>query len=138
MPVPRRSDALEVDEDRLFSASAITALGLMRVTNRAPVRVESIRERIAAIAGDFAIEPFPGRGTKLRSVFLYSRTEAIRPDGEIHENGIFLADDHPLIRDGLRLILGQQKDMTVVGEAGDGRDAVAGAPVCIPTLCCWT
>jgi len=40
---------------------------------------------------------------------------------------IFLADDHPLIRDGLRLILGQQKDMTVVVEAADGRDAVEGA-----------
>jgi DNA-binding NarL/FixJ family response regulator len=37
---------------------------------------------------------------------------------------IFLADDHPIVLDGLRLILNQQTDMTIVGEAENGRDAV--------------
>jgi DNA-binding NarL/FixJ family response regulator len=37
---------------------------------------------------------------------------------------IFLADDHPVVRNGLRLILGTQGDITIVGEASDGRDAV--------------
>jgi DNA-binding NarL/FixJ family response regulator len=37
---------------------------------------------------------------------------------------ILLADDHTLIRGGLRLIVEQQPDMTVVGEAEDGRQAV--------------
>ena len=34
---------------------------------------------------------------------------------------IFLVDDHAVVRDGLRLILEAQDDMTVAGEAGDGR-----------------
>jgi len=37
---------------------------------------------------------------------------------------ILLADDHQLIRTGLRLVIEQQKDLAVVGEAGDGREAV--------------
>jgi two-component system, NarL family, response regulator NreC len=38
---------------------------------------------------------------------------------------ILLADDHKLIRGGLRLLVEQQTDLTVVGEANDGREAVA-------------
>jgi len=37
---------------------------------------------------------------------------------------ILFADDHTLIRSGLRLIVEQQPDMAVVGEAEDGRQAV--------------
>jgi two-component system response regulator NreC len=37
---------------------------------------------------------------------------------------IFIADDHTIVRQGLRKILEGQADWTVAGEAGDGRDAV--------------
>ena len=37
---------------------------------------------------------------------------------------ILLADDHQLLRQGLRSLLDAQEDFTVVGEAGDGREAV--------------
>ena len=37
---------------------------------------------------------------------------------------ILLADDHKLMRGGLRLLLEQQPALTVVGEADDGRQAV--------------
>ncbi len=37
---------------------------------------------------------------------------------------ILLADDHTVLRDGLRALLERQADMTVVGEAGDGRECV--------------
>ncbi len=37
---------------------------------------------------------------------------------------IVLADDHAVMRRGLRLVLEQQKDFQIVGEAGDGREAV--------------
>jgi len=43
------------------------------------------------------------------------------------ENGrirILLADDHALVRRGLRLILDGEPDLTVVAEAGDGAEAV--------------
>jgi DNA-binding NarL/FixJ family response regulator len=38
---------------------------------------------------------------------------------------IFLADDHPVVRDGLRAILETQPDFAVIGESGDGADTVA-------------
>jgi two-component system, NarL family, response regulator NreC len=37
---------------------------------------------------------------------------------------ILLADDHTVVRDGLRALLERQADMTVVAEAADGRDSV--------------
>jgi DNA-binding NarL/FixJ family response regulator len=47
-----------------------------------------------------------------------------RMEGDAMPIRVFLADDHAIIRDGLRAILSAQEDMTVVGEAGDGRQAV--------------
>ena len=38
---------------------------------------------------------------------------------------ILLADDHAVIRRGLRLVLEEQQDFQVVGEAGDGREAIS-------------
>ena len=38
---------------------------------------------------------------------------------------ILLADDHKLMRSGLRVLLEQQPDLVVIGEASDGREAVA-------------
>lgn len=37
---------------------------------------------------------------------------------------IFLADDHSLLRDGLRAVLSRERDMEVVGEAVDGEECV--------------
>jgi DNA-binding NarL/FixJ family response regulator len=37
---------------------------------------------------------------------------------------ILLADDHVLVREGLRLILDRQPDLQVVAEAGDGAEAI--------------
>jgi DNA-binding NarL/FixJ family response regulator len=37
---------------------------------------------------------------------------------------VLLADDHDMIRRGLRRVLGTQPDMEVVGEAADGREAL--------------
>lgn len=37
---------------------------------------------------------------------------------------ILLADDHAVVRQGFRMILSAQSDMQIVGEAGNGREAV--------------
>jgi DNA-binding NarL/FixJ family response regulator len=37
---------------------------------------------------------------------------------------VLLADDHTLVRQGLRVLLEAQPDITIAGEAGDGREAV--------------
>jgi two-component system response regulator NreC len=47
---------------------------------------------------------------------------------------ILLADDHTLIRGGLRLLAEQQPDLVVVGEAEDGRQAVAMAAALKPDV----
>jgi two-component system response regulator NreC len=38
---------------------------------------------------------------------------------------IVIADDHTIMRNGLRLILERQSEFSVVGEASDGREAIA-------------
>ncbi|MGH6886763.1 MAG: response regulator, partial [Geminicoccales bacterium] len=45
-------------------------------------------------------------------------------EGE-HRISVILADDHPVVRDGLAAIVNQQPDMEVVAEAGDGAEAIA-------------
>jgi len=47
---------------------------------------------------------------------------------------ILLADDHRILREGLRSLLTQQADMVVVGEAADGEEAVALAGKLRPDL----
>jgi DNA-binding NarL/FixJ family response regulator len=42
------------------------------------------------------------------------------PDGKI---SVLIADDHPMVRQGLRVFLELQPDIQVVGEAGDGAQA---------------
>ena len=37
---------------------------------------------------------------------------------------ILLADDQPLLRTGFRMVLGAEEDLDIVGEAGDGAEAV--------------
>ncbi len=43
---------------------------------------------------------------------------------ELQETRILLVDDHPLVRRALRDILEKEPDLHVVGEAGDGRQAI--------------
>jgi two-component system NarL family response regulator len=37
---------------------------------------------------------------------------------------VLIVDDHPVVREGLRALLGTQSDMTVVGEAATGKEAL--------------
>ena len=48
---------------------------------------------------------------------------------------VLIADDQPLIRAGLRVILDHQPDIEVIGEVADGRQAVALARQLQPDVC---
>lgn len=45
-----------------------------------------------------------------------------RPDDGVIR--VLIADDHPVMRDGLRAAIDQEPDMAVVGEAADGDEAI--------------
>src|SRR5690349_21830626 len=45
--------------------------------------------------------------------------------GELHPIRLVLADDHAVLRAGLRALLEDESDLSVVGEAGTGAEAVA-------------
>lgn len=47
---------------------------------------------------------------------------------------VLLVDDHALFRRGLDMVLRQEPDMTVIGEAGDGREAVEKAIDVMPDV----
>ncbi len=47
---------------------------------------------------------------------------------------IFLADDHTMVRTGLRALINSEPDMHVVGEASDGGEALAGVIEAQPDL----
>jgi DNA-binding NarL/FixJ family response regulator len=48
--------------------------------------------------------------------------------------GVFLAEDHETVREGLRLLVNAQDDMRVVGEAGDGQTAIEQAQALKPNV----
>ena len=51
---------------------------------------------------------------------------------------VLLAEDHNVVREGLRLLLNAQPDIRVIGEATNGRQAVALARESCRTSRCWT
>lgn len=41
---------------------------------------------------------------------------------------LFLADDHPVLRDGIRILLGNEAHIEIVGEAGTGKEVLEKLP----------
>ena len=39
---------------------------------------------------------------------------------------VMAADDHPLLREGIAAVIGEQEDMVMVAEAASGREAIEG------------
>jgi len=50
------------------------------------------------------------------------------------KKGVLIAEDHTLIREGLRALLSSHPDLEVIGEAADGREAVQQAEKLSPAL----
>ena len=66
-------------------------------------------ERLADLGAEFAAKPYARRGVP-------ASQHAIR---------VVLTDDHEMVREGLRLLLGRERDITVLGEAASGVEALA-------------
>ena len=114
----------------------------------------SIRERMRALGGTLNIVSAPGDGTSaVLQLPLGQRLSSIHPAGAGHydtEEGptpvplpspsssstsphqgyqkaslrVLLADDHAMVREGLRAVLNSYTDIELVGEAQDGQEAV--------------
>ncbi len=106
----------------------------------------SIRERIELLGGRMRIRSVTGRGSTFLIVVPDGEEEKVRnPDGRkvggvfapsdvltfspAHPPGVprlrvLLVDDHKVMREGLAALLSEQGDLDVVGQAGNGREAV--------------
>jgi PAS domain S-box-containing protein len=102
----------------------------------------NIKERIDMIGGTFRINSEPGRGTEaVLNVPISLNDEPGLPDGESTKSGklapdltgqkksvrkikVLLADDHLMMRNGLRKMIEEEDDLMVVAEASNGNEAV--------------
>lgn len=103
----------------------------------------SVQERLQTINGTLSLESAPDSGTTARirvpltlnteepnpsPANPVSKTRKIQRMSRTAKPGIIkvlIADDHALMRDGLRSVLGKYANIQIVGEAQDGEEAVA-------------
>ena len=87
-----------------------TGIGFDPSAPRTGTGLTHIRDRVAELGGtvDIRQRTWPRRG-------------AHRPGAGAMTIRVVIADDHRVVRDGLCYLLGQEPDVEVVGEAGDGR-----------------
>jgi PAS domain S-box-containing protein len=105
----------------------------------------SIRERVELLGGRMKIRSAKGRGAvfliavddgagehteqraqdkeRLREAVVAPLAVVPRPSDDPRLR-ILLVDDHKIMRDGLAALIGEQVDLQVVGQAGDGHQAV--------------
>ena len=99
----------------------------------------SIRERMALMGGTLTLYSAPGQGTRVTICLPYkaqpapggvlsSGTDPASAGGHVPTSSairILLVDDHAMVRQGLRSILDGYVGIEVVGEAGNGYEALA-------------
>jgi len=107
----------------------------------------SIRERIQLIGGEFEADSTYGKGARFTltvPMAVAGPQESIQSDqlqcipiASISSKGkirTLLADDHTVMREGLARLLSQEPDMEIVGQAGDGQEAVEIANQLMPDI----
>ncbi len=109
----------------------------------------SIRERMHTMDGWLEMQSAPGRGTTIilglplnqpiesehaytPSTIRRSGVTRVKKGTALHR--VLLVDDHTMVRQGLRTILESYPEMRVIGEAGNGLEAVAMAAELMPDV----
>jgi PAS domain S-box-containing protein len=94
----------------------------------------SIRERVKLRGGHVEINSAPGAGTWVSIMLPVDHSEevsvkTVKLDTQLSGFGgaikIVIVDDHKVVRQGLRRVLEESGDFDIVGEAGDGAEAIA-------------
>ena len=105
------------DEDaRPAAAGSSSGFGLLGMAERARLLGGTLEAGPGREEGWTVVAELPRRGDRM----------TVR---------VLIADDQDLVRTGLRMILGAQPDIEVVGVAADGREAVALARRLRPDVC---
>lgn len=84
----------------------------------------SVRERLALAGGQFHVRSAPGQGTTVTLHVPCRPAPSPRASLQIPPLRILIADDHKVVREGLRELLSRHAELEVVGEAADGVAAV--------------
>ena len=131
------------DRGKGFDSAAATSADLAVGGSSSKFGLFSIKERMRTLGGSFAIASAPGQGTTatLRLPLTSRAAEAERVGDEkevpagtpaVQPNPmgtrpirVLLVDDHVMIRQGLRAVLEGYSDIELIGEAGNGEEAVA-------------
>jgi len=110
----------------------------------------SIRERMEAMGGWYQADSAPGRGTTITlglplatavqaqgvsaaaTIGGRMRLTSTKTMSGVHR--VLLVEDHAMVRQGLRVILEGFQDVSVVGEAADGFEAISMADDFIPEV----
>lgn len=89
------------------------------------VGLRCMRERITMLGGEHRIHSRPGVGTSVGAeIPLLHTTPARQEEDRTAQVRLLVADDHALVRDGIRTMLASEPGLEVVGEAADGHEAV--------------
>ncbi len=110
----------------------------------------SIQQRLAHIGGRMEVETAPGRGTRVvlsvpageevkaaaehGAAIPAASPEAVRVLDRSSRIRVLLVDDHKIMRQGLLSILNFESDVEIVGEAGNGIEAVDMARKLVPDV----
>jgi len=101
------------DDGRGFRPGVEKGLGLI-----------GMQERVTHLGGTFRIDSAVERGTLLAITLPFEKPLSPTPPASYEYIRILLADDHVVMRRGIRALLERREDFQVVAEAGDGREAV--------------
>ena len=120
--VARHSRATRVDIELTLGAEQIglevtdNGVGIQdnELHARKSLGLLGMQERALLFGGDVRINGSPGHGTRV-SVTIPLRKAQMK---------VLIADDHPVVRQGLRQMLAVESDLTVVGEARNGQEVV--------------
>ena len=83
-----------------------------------------MHERAALVGATVQIESAPGEGTTIFVRMPTTSSGHYRTCLTQRRLRIMIADDHVVVREGLKLVVEGQKDMVVVSEASDGASAI--------------
>jgi signal transduction histidine kinase/DNA-binding NarL/FixJ family response regulator len=134
---------LQFDEESLTAKVRDDGIGFDPTAARqgGGLGLEGIEERLQRIGGSFEIESAPGQGTKVRIQMDAGRVLPSKaapaslppmltlPGPEVRSLPqasirVLIADDHAIVRKGIRALLETQAGVEVVGEASNGQETV--------------